>query len=186
MVLAGIAILYIFSAMTTLVMFFADPDSVEAVYFWNVGTLDKADWDSAIIVTIVVIIASILLLLKAKEYNIINTGDESAKSLGVNVTRNRNYSLLIVSILTATIVSFTGTIGFVGLVSAHLCRIFIGADNRYLIPASGIFGGALLLGADSIARTIISPTVLPVGVITAFIGGPLFLYLIMKQRKSLW
>ena len=88
--------------------------------------------------------------------------------------------------ITASIVSFTGTIGFVGLVSPHIARIFIGSDNRYLIPASAFFGAFLLLISDFIGRAAFAPTVLEVGVVTAFIGGPLFLYLIIRQRKEVW
>ena len=88
--------------------------------------------------------------------------------------------------MTAGIVCFTGTIGFIGLVAPHMCRMVIGGDNRFLIPASGLFGAALLLGADTIARRIIAPVILPVGVITAFMGGPLFLYLIMRRRREYW
>lgn len=88
--------------------------------------------------------------------------------------------------MTAAIVSYTGIIGFVGLVAPHIVRMVIGADNRYLIPASMAFGAALLLSADVIARVIVSPSSLPVGVIMAFLGGPLFLYLILKKKKEVW
>jgi iron complex transport system permease protein len=94
---------------------------------------------------------------------------------------------MIATLLTAGIVSFVGTIGFIGLVAPHMCRMVIGGDNRFLIPASGLFGAALLLGADTVARTIIAPVILPVGVLTAFMGGPMFLYLIIRRkRKEYW
>ena len=90
------------------------------------------------------------------------------------------------SLLTATIICFTGMIGFIGLVSPHICRIIIGGDNRYLVPASGLFGAGFLLLSDVLARTIIAPVIIPVGIITACVGGPLFLYLIIKKKKEYW
>ncbi|HJH25976.1 MAG TPA: iron ABC transporter permease, partial [Methanophagales archaeon] len=127
-----------------------------------------------------------LLMWKSWDVNVMGAGDETAKSLGVNVERTRIAILVIASLMSAGIICFTGTIGFIGLVAPHMCRMVIGGDNRFLIPASGFFGAALLLGADTIARTIIAPVILPVGVITAFMGGPLFLYLIMRKRREYW
>lgn len=186
MVLAGIATMYIFTAMTSLFMISADPNAVQAVYIWTVGTLDKASWSSLPMVFGVVIVGSIFLQLMARHLNVMGMGDEGAKSLGVQVERTRVIILVVISLMTAAIVSFSGVIGFIGLVSPHVVRIFLGSDNKYLIPASGLFGAALLLGADAVARTIIAPTILPVGIITAFIGGPLFLYLIMQRKKEVW
>jgi len=125
-------------------------------------------------------------MLKSWDLNVMSAGDETAKSLGVNVEQTRIFVLILASLMTAAIVSFTGTIGFIGLVAPHMCRIAIGADNRFLIPASGLLGGALLLAADTAARTIMAPVILPVGVLTAFMGGPLFLYLILRRRKEFW
>ncbi|MCK4734492.1 MAG: iron chelate uptake ABC transporter family permease subunit, partial [Methanophagales archaeon] len=104
----------------------------------------------------------------------------------VNVERTRIFIMVIASLLTAAIICFTGTIGFIGLVAPYICRMVIGGDNRFLIPASGLFGAVLLLGADTVARTIIAPVILPVGILTAFMGGPLFLYLIMRRRREYW
>ncbi len=186
MVLAGIATMYIFTAMTSLFMISADPNSVQAVYIWTVGTLDKASWSSIPIVFAVMVLGSLFLQGMAKNLNVMGMGDAGAKSLGVNVERSRVLILVVISLMTAAIVSFTGVIGFIGLVSPHVVRIFLGSDNKFLLPASGLFGAALLLGADAVARTIIAPTILPVGIITAFIGGPLFLYLIMQRKKEVW
>lgn len=96
----------------------------------------------------------------------------------------RIIALVLISMLTAAVVSFTGLIGFVGLIYPHIARIFVGSNNRYLIPASAAFGAALLLAADVVGRTILAPPIIQVGVITAFIGGPMFLYLIVKQKKE--
>jgi len=186
MILAGIAMLYIFSAATTLLMYFSESEAVKAAYFWMVGSLGKASWDAIFSVSIVLAGCVPLLMWKSWDVNVMGAGDETAKSLGVNVERSRILILVIASLMSAGIICFTGTIGFIGLVAPHMCRMVIGGDNRFLIPASGFFGAALLLGADTIARTIIAPVILPVGILTAFMGGPLFLYLIMRKRREYW
>ncbi|MDX8549193.1 iron ABC transporter permease [Methanospirillum sp. J.3.6.1-F.2.7.3] len=186
MILAGIATMYIFSAMTTLMMISADANDVQSVYMWTVGTLDKVTWDVIPYMLISVAFGCLLLVWKAKELNVMSIGDEGAVGLGVNVEKTRKITLFAISITAATIVSFTGVIGFVGMISPHVVRMFLGSDHRYLIPASGLFGATLLMMADGVARTIVAPTILPVGVITAFIGGPLFLYLIICRKKEIW
>jgi iron complex transport system permease protein len=186
MVLAGIAMLYIFSAATTFLMYFSEAEAVKEAYFWMVGCLGRASWDNLLPVSIVLACCIIPLMWKSWDINVMGAGDEIAKSLGVNVGRTRIFIMMVASLMTAGIVCFTGTIGFIGLVAPHMCRMVIGGDNRFLIPASGLFGAALLLGADTIARTIIAPVILPVGILTAFMGGPLFLYLIMRRRREFW
>jgi iron complex transport system permease protein len=111
-------------------------------------------------------------------------GDETAKSLGVNVERTRIFIMVIASLLTAGIVCFTGTISFIGLVAPHICRMIIGGDNRFLIPASGLFGGAFLLACDLVARTIMAPVILPVGILTALTGGPFLFFLLIRRKKE--
>jgi iron complex transport system permease protein len=186
MILAGIATMYIFSTMTTMMLISADPNDVQSVYMWTVGTLDKAKWGTIPYMVIAVIVGYMVLQWKARELNVMSVGDEGATGLGVNVEMTRKIALFSISLIAATIVSFTGVIGFVGMISPHVVRMFLGSDHRYLIPASGLFGAALLMVADGIARTIVAPTILPVGVVTAFIGGPLFLYLIICRKKEIW
>ena len=187
MILSGIAMLYIFSAVTTLLMYFANPHDVKTVYFWMVGDLSRITWNNLPIMATILIICFILLLLKVWDVNVLMAvGDENAKSIGVDPERTRIGTILISSFLTASMVSFTGTIGFVCLVAPHICRILIGGDYRFLLPASTIFGGLLLLGCDTIARTIIAPVVLPVGTITNCLGGPMFLYLLIRRRREYW
>jgi iron complex transport system permease protein len=186
MILAGIAVMYIFNAMTTVLRLWADPDSLAAVYRWQVGSFEGLNWGDIPLMFAVTVVGSLFIFLVSNKLNVLATGDENAKSLGINASEMRIICLLVVSLVTASIVSFTGIIGFVGIVAPHVVRIFIGSDNRYLIPASAAFGAALLLAADLIGRTIISPAVLQVGVVTAFLGGPLFLYLIIRQKKETW
>jgi iron complex transport system permease protein len=186
MILAGIALLYIFHASTTLLMYFSEPEAVKEAYFWMVGSLGKSSWDNLLPVFAVLVSCIIPLMWKSWDLNVMGAGDETAKSLGVNVERTRIFIMIVASLLTAGIICFTGTIGFIGLVAPHMCRMVIGGDNRFLIPASGLFGAALLLGADTVARRIIAPVILPVGVLTAFMGGPLFLYLILRRKREYW
>ncbi len=200
MILAGIAMMYIFTALAQLINYFAESDAVREAYFWMVGSLSRASWDELVVhvtlgdttiplpgpVPTVFIICVIPLIWKSWDLNVMGVGDERAKSLGVNVERTRIFILITSSLLTAGIVCFTGTIGFVGLVVPHICRMIIGGDNRFLIPAAGLFGGAFLLICDIVARTIIAPVILPVGIVTAMIGGPFLFFLLIKRRKEYW
>ena len=186
MILSGIAVMYIFNAFTTVFMLMADPEDLAAVYTWQVGTLGKAKWDYLPVMAPFVIIGVIAMQLLSNRINVLSTGDENAKALGVDAEKLRIICLVIVSFVTASVVSFTGIIGFVGLVCPHVVRIFIGSDSKYLIPASATFGVVLVLISDVIGRTIIYPAVLQVGVVTAFIGGPMFLYLLIRSKKEVW
>ncbi len=185
MVLTGLALLFFFQAMTTIVQYFGDSDAVKAAVFWTVGDLGKADWNKIAIAAPLVFLGEALLIWKSGDLNIMNTGDASARSLGINVQGTRIFTMVVCTVMVAGIVSFTGTIGFIGLVAPHLVRMIIGNDNRVLVPASGLVGAVLLVLADTIARTIMSPVILPVGAVTAFLGVPLFVYLIMKKNGGL-
>ena len=182
MILTGLALLFFFQAMTTIIQYFGDSEAVKAAVFWTVGDLGKADWNKLAVTFPLVIVGEVLLIWKSGDLNIMNTGDASAKSLGINVQRTRIFTMIVCTVMVAGIVSFTGTIGFIGLVAPHLVRMMIGSDNRVLVPASGLVGAVLLVLADTIARTIISPVILPVGAVTAFLGVPLFVYLIVKKK----
>lgn len=184
MIMAGIAVMYIFNAMTTVIKLWADPDTLAAIYAWSVGSIDGSSWEKVTIMFTISIISVVVLQLMSKRLNVLSAGDEAAKSMGVDAEKLRVICLLVVSLMSAAIVSFTGLIGFIGLVCPHIARLIVGSDNRYLIPASAAFGAALLLTADCIGRVIIPGVVIQVGVITAFIGAPLFLYLIIKQKKG--
>lgn len=186
MILAGIAMSFIFSAAISLLMFFAEPEAVKEAYFWMVGSLGRALWEDIAPVFTILLVCVSLLMWKSWDLNVIGAGDETAQSLGVNVEQSRKSIMITASLLTAGIISFTGTIGFIGLVSPHICRMLIGGDNRFLIPASGVVGAALLLAADTLARTVMAPIILPVGILTSTMGGPLFLYLLLRRTKEFW
>ncbi|MBR4225291.1 MAG: iron ABC transporter permease [Candidatus Methanomethylophilaceae archaeon] len=186
MIMAGIAVMYIFNAMTTMIKLWVDADTLANIFAWSVGTLDVKGWDHILTMFLFTAAAGVLLMLMSRRLNVLSTGDESARSIGINANRLRLVSLFIVSMLTAGIVSFTGLIGFVGLVCPHIARIIVGSDVKYLLPASGFFGSALLIAADIVGRSVFEGSALQVGVVTAFIGGPMFLWLIVRQKKETW
>ena len=186
MILAGIGMLYIFGSVTSLLQYFASEDALKGMVLWLMGDLGRARWVD-IWASFIILAASLpLLMWKSWHLNVMGVGDDTAKSLGINVEQNRILIMILSSLVTAAIICFTGMIGFIGLVSPHICRMIMGGDNRYLMPASGLFGAAFLLLADTIARTIIAPVIIPVGIITACVGGPLFLYLTIKRKKEYW
>ncbi len=186
MIMAGIAVMYIFDACTTLIRLWADPNSLQEVYIWSVGSLAHSDWSDIPTVAAVVIPCIVVLQLMSRHLNVLASGDDSAKSLGIDAERLRSICMIICALCVATLVCFTGLIGFVGLVAPHIVRMFIGADNRYLMPASMVFGAAMLLISDLVGRTIISPAILQVGVITSFIGGPMFLWILLRKNSKVW
>ena len=183
LVLAGIAISYMFSAMTTLIQITAHPDDLQAAYLWQVGSLADVSWSDIPLMLTITIIGSIFLQYTSNKLNILTLGDDSAKSLGLDAAQYRMICLILISLMTASIISYTGIIGFVGLTAPHIVRMTLGSDNKYLVPASMAFGSVLMLFADLLGRTII-PGELPVGLIMSFIGGILFLYLILNQKKG--
>ncbi len=185
MVLIGIGVMYIFTASTSLLKFTADPNSLADIYIWGVGSIGKVTWDNIPMLLGAMAFLLIFSMIMSKSINVLSAGDEAATSLGVNPARLRIICLIVVSIATATAVCFTGTIGFVGLVAPHIARIFVGSNTRYLIPCSAAVGGLMLIAAECIARNAGS-TGLPVGVITALIGSPIFLYFLIRQKKSAW
>lgn len=186
MIMAGIAIMYVFNATTTLIKLSVSDATLSSIFDWSVGSLDNSSWQQVYIMGVFVIAGSIVMQLSARKLNVLSTGDESAKSIGINSNRLRMLCMFVVSLIAASIVSFTGMIGFIGLVCPHIVRLILGSDNRYLIPASAAFGAVLLTAADLVGRTVIAPDMIPVGVITSFIGGPLFLWLIIKKKKEVW
>ena len=186
MIMAGIAVMYIFNACTTIIKLWVDAETLANIFVWTVGSIEIGSWTHITTMFYFVLAGSIGLMLLSRKLNVLSAGDETARSMGINAHHVRIICLLIVSLLTAGIVSFTGLIGFVGLVCPHIARMFVGSDIRYLLPASGFFGSALLLSADIVGRVIFEGSSMQVGVITAFIGGPLFLWLIIRQKKESW
>ncbi|WP_440955804.1 FecCD family ABC transporter permease [Methanosarcina sp. Mfa9] len=186
MILAGIAMMYLFGAMTTILQYFGEAEAVKEAVFWMVGDLGRASWPKLTLISGALACCIPLLMIKSWDLNVMSAGDETAASLGVDVKQTRIVTMAVATMMVACIVCFTGTIGFIGLVAPHLTRLAIGVDNRFVLPASGLLGAVLLISADLVARRILAPIILPVGAVTAFMGAPLFLYMIMKRKKEFW
>ena len=182
-ILAGISMGALFQAATMLLQYFADDIKVASVVFWTFGDVGRAGVKDITIMTACAAPALVYFVWMRWHYNILESGEESAKSLGVETRSLRILGILIAAFITSVCVAFLGIIGFVGLVSPHIMRRVIGGDYRFLIPLSGLCGGVLLLVSDTVARTVIAPAVLPVGILTSFMGVPLFIYLIISRRR---
>lgn len=183
MILSGVALGSLFTAGTMLLQYFADDVQLAAIVFWTFGDVGRAGWSEVVFMAVVVSVSLIFFILNRWNYNAIDAGDETAKGLGVRVELVRLAGMLTASLVTAVIVSFLGIIGFVGLVCPHIVRRIIGDDHRFLLPASALTGACLLLAADTAARLMIAPQMLPVSILTAFLGAPTFLYLLIRGRN---
>jgi len=183
MVLAGVALGSLFTAGTMFLQYFADDVQLAAMVFWTFGDTARASWSELGLITIVVILSTIYFIYNRWNYNAIDAGDETAKGLGVNVEGVRLWGMVIASFVTSIVVAFLGVIGFVGLICPHMVRKLIGDDHRFLIPATCVVGGLLLLAADTASRLILAPHLLPVAVLTSFLGAPVFIYLIIRGHR---
>jgi iron complex transport system permease protein len=187
LILAGIAINYLFGSLSDLFKYFATDEQLRVMVSWGMGDLSAFSWNNFLLLLGVFVICTPLLYLKANDLNIMAIGDENAKSLGIEANRVRMFSMLVASLLIATIVCFTGTIAFIGLVAPHMARMVIGSDHKYLFPASGLVGALVLISADATGMNILRPTMIPTGIMTSLLGVPFFMYLILKRkRKEFW
>jgi iron complex transport system permease protein len=180
MILTGVALGSLFTAGTMFLQYFADDVQLAAMVFWTFGDVGRANWQELIVISIVTVAAFLYFVVNRWNYNAVHAGDETAKGLGVPVDQIRLIGMVIASLVTATIISFVGIIGFVGLVCPHMVRRLIGDDHRFLIPGTLIAGALLLLAADTVARIMLAPNILPVAILTAFLGAPVFIYLLIK------
>ena len=180
LLLTGVMVGAFFSAAILLMMTLLN-DSLRTAVFWLMGNLSMADKANLKFVLPVTLIVSFLLMLNSNKYNLLSLGADSARQLGVNTTVFRNYTYLLSSLMIGTLVSVSGIIGFVGLLVPHVCRMIFGVDNRIILPASFFLGASYLILCDTLARTLISPSELPVGAVTAIIGAPVFVYLLRKR-----
>ena len=186
MILAGIAQMFLFSSLTSLFQYMGTMEQVHAVVFWFFGSLSKAGWAEIGMAGAMILIPFPFLLRYAWDLNLLTSGDESALALGVNVNRLRMWAVVVASLVTAGGICFTGVIGFVGLVAPHITRMIIGTDYRFLLPGAGLVGAVIVVAADTLGRTIWAPQVIPIGIVTAFIGVPFFFYLLMKRSREYW
>lgn len=180
MVLAGVALSSLFRGGTTLVQYFADDVQVSAVVFWTFGDLGRTNWNEIRILAVSALVMFIFFMFNRWNYNAMEGGTDTAKSLGVNVDRVLLISMLAASFTASVAVAFVGIISFVDLIAPHMIRKFVGNDYRYLLPASALTGALILLISDTFGRMIVAPVILPIGAITSFLGAPMFLYLLYK------
>jgi iron complex transport system permease protein len=181
-VLGGVIVAFALSAVTTLVLTFAG-DRLHGAVFWLFGSFTRIEWSNIWFLFIPALAISFLSLFWARELNLVLLGEDQAKQMGLNVRRFNVIVLITASLLTAVCVAFVGIIGFVGLVVPHMCRMVLGGDHRFVLPASIALGGMFLLLTDFISRMIYIPYQLPVGAITAIIGAPIFAYLLIKKGR---
>lgn len=186
LVLAGIAMLFLFQALLALLQFVASPEALQSIVFWLFGSLQKATWPKTAIIAVVLALTIPVLARDIWQLTALKLGDERAAGLGVKVAALRLRAFIVISVLTGVAVAFVGTIGFIGLVAPHVARIFLGEDQRALLPGSALFG-ALTLSLASVASKIIMPgAIFPIGIVTALIGVPFFLWLVLANRRSFW
>ncbi|MTI46988.1 MAG: iron chelate uptake ABC transporter family permease subunit [Firmicutes bacterium] len=184
LLLSGIAIGQFFTAIMSFIMVIHSND-LDKIIYWTLGSFSGKGWDQLISVAAPIIISIVVLNFFARDLNAMLTGEETAQNLGIEVEKVKLIILIIGAFLTAMAVSVSGIIGFVGLIIPHIVRLIVGSDHRILMPASAMVGGIFMIFADTLARTMISPTEIPVGIITAMFGGPFFIYLLRKKRKSI-
>lgn len=185
LVLCGIALFFTFNALVALLQFVATQQSLQQLVFWIMGSLARASWDKLQILGIALILIVPWTLASSWRLTAIRFGEERARSFGIDVRRLRIESLLRISVLTATAISFVGTIGFVGLAGPHIARLMVGEDHRFFLPASAMVGATIMLLASAASKMLIPGVLIPVGIVTAMIGLPVFFSLIFSVRARL-
>ena len=182
-VLLGIALVFSFNAFLTLVQFLASEQVVAAVVFWTMGSLARVTWPKLAICAAVLALVLPVFMRRAWSLTTLRLGEERAASLGIDVRRLKLETMALVAVLASVPVAFVGTIGFVGLVGPHMARLLIGEDQRFFLPASALCGALLLSASSILSKTLVTGTLLPVGIVTAVIGVPVFLVLILRDAR---
>jgi iron complex transport system permease protein len=185
LLLSGVALSSLLSSIISFIMIYKTSDLAK-VYFWIMGGLSNSSWANFSIITPVIILALAAATFFMRDLNVLSLGDERANQLGVQADKIKKILLVLASILAAAAVSVSGIIGFVGLITPHIMRIIVGPDHKVLYPASVISGGIVLLLSDTLARTVLTPREIPVGIITSIIGVPFFIYLLLKTKKQVF
>jgi iron complex transport system permease protein len=182
MLLAGIALGALAGAVTGLLVYAADDQQLRDLTFWGLGSLAGASWPKLAVAAPVMLLAMAGTLWLARGLNGLALGEAAAAHLGVPVQRMKNLAILAVAAATGAAVAVSGGIGFIGIVVPHLLRLATGPDHRYLLPNAALLGAALLVGADIVARSVIAPAELPIGIVTALMGAPVFLWILLRRR----
>ncbi|PIE98590.1 MAG: ABC transporter permease [Treponema sp.] len=184
LILAGTAISVVFNAFSSLFIMITPSDKVLRSFMaWTMGSLAGARWNNLLIPVVSSVLGSLIFLLYSRAFNVISLGDETAISLGINTNKIKKMTSVLTAFITGVMVAFCGIIGFVGFIIPHIVRLIIGPDHRKLFPLSFLVGGLFLLWIDIIARVIMAPQELPIGIFTALAGGPIFIWLLTKQIK---
>lgn len=184
-ILVGIALNYFFAAMTASLQFFAQENKLAAVVQWTFGTFNRANWHAVWIIGAVLLVCCLYAVRLLLQWNAMASGDdELVKSLGIDPERLRGTTMFLAVLITATIISFTGVIGFVGLIAPHMARFLVGNDHQCLFPMSAAIGAVLLVLADTLGKFILYPVNVPVGIVVSFVGVPIFIHLILNARKG--
>lgn len=184
LVLFGIALVFSFNAMVALLQYLASADALQQLVFWSMGSLSRASWPAVQTLAIVFFIVLPFSLRAAWQMTTLRLGDERAATLGIDVARLRLGALLRISLLAATAVAFVGTIGFIGLVGPHIARMLIGEDHRFFLPVSALMGALIMSLSAIVSKQLIPGVVLPIGIVTAVVGVPLFMSLILKRGRA--
>lgn len=185
MLLSGVAITSIGFSITGFLIYISKDEQLRDLTFWNMGSLAAATWTKNIVLTVVLIISYIILLPKGKALNAMMLGERDAQHLGINVEKLKKQIVIITSLMVGTCVAFSGTIGFVGLIVPYILRLLFKSNYVYILPLSAVLGSVLLLIADTFSRSIVAPSELPIGILTSLIGGPIFIAILIKFKKSL-
>lgn len=183
MLLVGIAINALAAALNNLMNFLADNEMLRRMSLWQMGNLDLASWDKVALCSIMLVVFVLLLRGQAQRLNVLLLGESEARHLGIDVAAMKKRLVFLTALGVGICTAIAGTIAFVGLIVPHIVRVIVGPDHRMLLPATGLLGAMLLVLADLLARIVLAPAELPVGVITAFLGVPFFIYLLVRQRR---
>lgn len=184
LVLAGVAVSFIVMSGANVLIFLGDPRAIHTVVFWMLGGLGLAQWSQLIYPLVIFVICGAFLLANARNLNAMTVGDETASTLGLPVARFRLVVFLIGALITGVMVAFSGIIGFVGLMIPHIVRLLVGGDYARVLPVSALFGAIFLLWADILARTVMAPDDMPIGVVTGLIGGVFFVWLLRRNPRQ--
>lgn len=184
LLLAGVAVGHLFTGLVSLLKYMADEDQLPDLIFWQMGSVSNVTWPQVAIMLAAAVLGILVMTRYAWDLNVMATGEESAIGLGVNYRKIRTIAFLLSTLMTGVAVSFTGIIGFVGMVAPHIARIIVGNDYRYTIPTASVCGALLLMVADSISRVLVTTVSMPIGVVTSLIGVPFFLWLIVRKRQE--
>ncbi len=185
LLLAGVAISALAGAITGLLTFVSTEEELRDLTFWGLGSLGGANWTKVTILSVITIVGIVFLIRNGKVLNAMMLGDQNAQHLGVNVKVHHKSIIWFASLIVGTSVAFAGSIGFVGLIVPYILRLLVKSDFRIILPLSAIYGAILLLGSDILCRTIAEPREVPIGIITAFMGAPIFIIILMKMKKSM-